>query len=153
MKLSTKIKTEKAFAGYVPTILSSPVPHIYEGHEDADEMEFPSLVVYAEDAQPHPEMPVETGTKIVRLRFRFQFDASASGRERLDAWREEIEEAMRCTASIQAALNRPESGVDSRKVQAIHFHEVQPAGEPSEREETDWVEELSFDVVCEPLSY
>jgi hypothetical protein len=154
MKLSTKRKVEKALVGYLPDVLELGALKIYEGHDPAADMDFPALVIYAESAGGHPEMPVETGVKVVRVRMKFLVDeAAGGGRDTLDVWKEGLEEAMRCTPDLQAALNRPASGVDKRAVQEIHFHEVQAAEEPSDKSETDWDEEMNFDVICEPLSY
>jgi hypothetical protein len=152
MSLSMKRKVEKALAGYLPGVLTDG-PEVYEGHDPEVDMSFPALVVYSENATAHPEMPVETGSKVVAIRMKFLVDSRADGgRVDLDMWREEIEAAMRCTEDIQAALNAPASGPDPREVQQIHFHEIRPAGEPSDRVETDWDEELNFEVICEPLA-
>lgn len=155
MSLSLKIKTEKAFAEYIPTVLTVGDLNIYEGHNppaDNSVMEFPALVVYAESSEPHPDMPYEMGVKIINLKCRFFVDSETSNRNNLDTWKDELEQQMRTIADIKLALNKPISGDDNRTYKAIHFHDVVPTDEPSDREGTDWVEEMSYDIIVEPLA-
>lgn len=152
MSDSLKIKTEKAFAGYLGDVLTIGDLTVYQGHTPAASESLPALTVYAENAQQHPEMPTEVGMKIVRLRLKLLVDSAVGDRTSLDTWRDEIEAEMRSLTEIKAALNKPASGPDERAVQAIHFHDVMAVDEPSGRNETDWDEEMVFDVLCEPLA-
>jgi hypothetical protein len=161
MSLSLKNKVERAFAEYLPTVLTVGGLNIYEGHtppddsgDDPVEVAFPALVIYAESSDPHPDMPAEMGIKDVLLRCRFYVESEGVDRDEtsLDLWKHELEEQMRTIDDIQAALNKPESGSDTRTYKEIHFHHVEPASEPSDREGQDWVEELSFTVTVEPLA-
>lgn len=146
-------KVEKAFAAdYLPKHLVIAGLKIYEGHERADEMEFPALVVYGENSQPHPEMPTSTGVRIVRIRMQFVVDSESNDRGALDEWKRQLEDAMMCRPKMQAALNAPESGIDRRKVTGIHFHDAMIGEDPSDRNNTDWVEDCNFEVVCEWLT-
>lgn len=149
MSLSIKRKIERAFArDYLPKILTIRDLTIYEGHDPVAEMKFPALIVYAETAVNHPDMPPETGSKIVRLRCQFNADSTEDGtRSRLDDWREELECAMLNTAAIQAALNIS----PARLIRGIHIHEAMAADDASETSETDFREEMAFEVVCEPV--
>ena len=151
--LSVKRMVERAFAvDYLPAKLAITDLNIYEGHDPAEVMEYPALIVYGASAQSHPDMPYETGTKVVSLRMQFRVDSAAGGRTVLDYWRGDLEEAFRCTSDIQAILNAPAVGVDPRTIQKIHFHDAVPSADESDRDETDWVEEMRYDIICEPLS-
>lgn len=153
MSLSLKLKVEQAFvADYLPDVLTIGDLTVYDGHTppDDDQMSLPALVVYAETATQHPEMPAEMGVRIVRLRMKFLVDSAAGDRDDLDTWKDELQEAMRDIDGIKTALNKP-AGADTRTVQSIHFHHVDLTDEPSDQGETDWDEELDFDVIVEPL--
>lgn len=149
MSLSIKRKIERAFArDYLPKILTIRDLTIYEGHDPVGEMKFPALIVYAETSANHPDMPPEVGSKIVRLRCQFDVDSGEDGsRSRLDDWREELECAMLNTAAIQAALNT----APARLIRGIHIHEAMAADDASETSETDFREEMAFEIVCEPV--
>jgi len=153
MSLSLKIKTEKAFAEYIPTVITVGDLNVYEGHTppvDDSTMTFPALVIYAESADDNPDTPSETGIKNVLLRCRFYVDSEVGDRDDLDTWKDELEQQMRTLADIKAALNKPHPGSDNRTYKAIHFHDVLPVDEPSDRSGTDWVEEMSWNVIVEP---
>lgn len=159
MSYSLKNRTERAFAEYIPTVITVGSLTVYEGHTppadvggDPVEMTFPALVIYAESADPHPDLPAEMGVKNVTLRARFYVDSEAGGRTSLDLWKHELEEQMRTLADIQAALNKPTSGPDNRTYKEIHIHYVEPITEPSDRSGQDWTEELSWTVTVEPLA-
>lgn len=144
-------KTEKAFATYLPQVITIAGLNIYEGHEKSDEAEFPALFVNADSSSQADGMPSSTGIRIIRLSMRFIVDSEDQTREPLDDWKESLEGAMLDLPAIKSALNEPASGIDRRKVTGMHIHDVIPAEEGSGRENTDWVEGLAFDVVCEPL--
>ncbi len=148
-KLPLKRKVEKAFqSDYLPAVMSIAGLHIYAGHEANDEKEFPHLVVYAEDLQDYSGMPTCAGVRTVRLRCQFVADC-AGGRGTVDDWEEQLEAAMGDLAGIQSALNAPASGIDRRMITGIHIHDVIPSGEPSDRNELDWVEQRLYDVTVE----
>jgi hypothetical protein len=154
MKLPITRKIERAFAvDYLPSALSIDGLNIYEAHERADEIEFPALVVYGENSTPHPDMPTATGIRVVNLRCQFTVDSETTTRATLDAWREELEAAMGDLAQIQAALNEPTigTGTDERQIDDIHIHDAVTGEQPSDRQNTDWVEDCSFDITVEPL--
>jgi hypothetical protein len=152
MSLPISRKVEKAFAvGYLPDALAIEGLHIYEGHEKVESVELPNLIVYSEGSSQHPDMPVEVGCRIVRLRCKFQVDSLANTRANVDEWKQALEAKMTDDLpALQAALNRPE-GADNRIVKSIHFHYVEMADDPSDFEETDWIEDLVFNVTCELL--
>jgi hypothetical protein len=155
MSYSLKNKTERAFAEYLPTVLSLGDLNVYEQHTPpaADAvLAFPALILYAESAELHPDLPAEMGVKNVLLRAKLMADSEAGDRSALDAWKHELEEQMREVAAIKTALNKPTSGDDERTFQEIHIHHVEPAGEPSDTEGQEWAEELSWTVTVEPLS-
>lgn len=153
MSYPISIKVEKAVAlGFLPDALNIAELHIYEGHENVEEIAFPNLVVYAEGSSPHPDFPTECGVRIVRLRCKFTVDSTTAERVDLNAWREALELAMTDDrAAFQAVLNKPVSGADGRTVKAIHFHDVEMTDDPSDRNETDWIEDQIFNVTCELL--
>lgn len=152
MKLPISRKAEKAFAaGYIPAALGVAGLNIYEGHERAEEVQFPALIIYAEGSSPHSDMPPETGVRVVRLRCKFQIDSMTTTRADVDAQKELLESAMCDIAAIQAALNAPLTGADNRLVRGIHFHHVEMSDDPSDVSETDWIEDLVFTVTCELL--
>jgi len=152
MSYPISIKAEKAFAlDYLPDALDIEGLNIYEGHEKVEEVAFPCLVIYAESSAPHPEMPSECGVRVVRLRCKFTVDSTVQERGDVNAWRQALELAMTDDmAAIQTVLNKP-VGVDGRTVTGIHFHHVTMTDDPSDRSETDWIEDLVFDVTCELL--
>lgn len=145
-------KTEKAFAvDYLPKVLTIAGLSIYEGHDRVDQVEFPALIVYAENAVAHAEMPSETGIKLVQIRMKFIVDSSACDRAPLDHWKQQVEDAMIDIPGLQESLNKPVSGPDRRKVSGIHVHDVTAGGEPSARENTDWDEDMTYEVTVEPV--
>lgn len=152
MSLPISRKAEKAFAvGYLPTALGIVGLHIYEGHEKVEKVELPNLIVYSEGSSPFPDMPVESGVRIVRIRCKFQIDSMVNTRADVDAWKLLLESAMTDDlAALQAVLNKP-VGTDNRVVKAIHFHYVEMNDDPSDRHETDWIEDLIFNITCELL--
>jgi hypothetical protein len=152
MSLPISRKAEKAFAvGYLPTALGIVGLHIYEGHEKVERVELPNLIVYSEGSSPFPDMPVASGVRIVRIRCKFQIDSMVTTRADVDAWKLLLESVMTDDlAALQAILNKP-VGTDNRAVKAIHFHYVEMADDPSDVSETDWIEDLVFNVTCELL--
>ena len=152
--LSLKIKTERAFAEYLGDALTLGSFTLYEGHTPPDEgvMALPALVIYAEAATRSSELPAETGAKEITLRARFFVDSADGDRDDLDTLRDALEVEMRDIAAIQSALNKPGADPDNRTYKAIHFHDVIPIDEPSDREGTKWAEDMAWTVIVEPLS-
>jgi len=152
MSLPISIKAEKAITlDFLPDALDIEELHIYEGHEKVEAIEFPNLVVYAEGSTPHPEFPAECGVRVVRLRCKFTVDSVNADRADVNTWREALELAMtNDLEALQAVLNKPEED-DERTVTGIHFHYVEMTDDPSDRNETDWIEDLVFNVTCELL--
>jgi len=153
MSYPISIKVEKAIAlDFLPDALGIEGLNIYEGHEKVEEIVFPNLVVYAEGSAPHPDFPTECGVRIVRLRCKFTVDSTTADRADVNAWREALELAMTDDReAFQTVLNKPASGADGRTVTGIHFHDVEMADDPSDRNETDWIEDQIFNVTCELL--
>ncbi len=154
MSLPISIKAEKALAlGYLPTALAAVTGlHIYEGHEKAAKAELPNLIVNAEGSAGFPGMPAECVVKNVRIRCKFNINSTANTRDDVNAWKELLETAMvENIEALKTALNKPLAGADGRTVKEIHFHSVEMEDDPSEREESNWVEDLVFVVVCELL--
>jgi len=161
MSLSLTRKVEKAFvADYLPDALNITGLTIYAGHEKAAEkaaeiaaeIAFPALVVYAEGSSPHPEMPVETWVRNIRLRCKFLIDSDANDSDDRDDWKGSLEMVMiDDIEAIQAILNKP-AGTDNRTVKGIHFHFVEMSDDPSEVNETDWEEDMVFIITAEMLA-
>jgi len=152
MSLSLSRKTEKAFAvEFLPDALDIAGLNIYEGHADAGVNEFPSLIVYSEGSTQHPSIPVEMGARIVKLRCKLQVDSRINTRGDIDTWKELIVSKMTDDLTgIQDILNKP-VGTDNRLIKGIHFHYVEMSDDPSDFVETDWIEDMIFNVTCEPL--
>ena len=152
MNLSISRKVEKAISvGYLPTALNISGLTIYEGHEKAAAIEIPNLVIYSEGSSPYQNMPVESGVRTVRLRCKFQVDSSVNSRADVDEWKAALESAMTDELdALQAALNKPD-GTDTRAVTGIHFHHIEMTDDPSDVSETDWIEDLVFNVTAEIL--
>lgn len=152
MSLSISRKTEKAFALWLNSTLAIDELTVYQGHEKAETMVFPALVIYAEGSTPQGDFPAECGVRVVRLRCKFIADSTATERSDLDAWKDSLILAMTDDIeTLQTALNKPVSGDDERAVQSVHFHHVSLSDEPSDTNETDWEEDCAFDVIAEPL--
>lgn len=153
MSLPISRKAEKAFAvGYLPSALNIIGLNIYEGHENAGEVSFPCLIIYTEGSSPHPDFPPEIGVRLIRLRCKFTVDSDDNTRTNVDDWKQLLESAMTDNLdALQAALNKP-SGTDNRVVKGIHFHSVEMNDDPSDRSQTDWIEDLIFSVTCELLN-
>lgn len=151
MSYSISIKTEKAFAAWLPAALDIEGMNYYAGHEKAATVEFPMLQIYAEGSSPQPGFPTECGVRIVRLLCKFTADSDDSDRSEVDDWKQQLESVMTDDRqALQAALNKP-AGTDARPIQGIHFHYVEMSDDPSDRSETDWIEDMAFNVICEPL--
>ena len=152
MSLSLSRKTEKAFSLWLDSTLDITGLTVYQGHEKAETMAFPALVVYAEGSSPADGFPTECGVRVVRLRCKFIVDSTADDRADVDAWKDALIIAMTDERdTLQTALNKPASGTDERAVQGIHFHDVEMMDEPSDTQETDWEEDMTFDIKVEPL--
>lgn len=153
MSLPISIKAEKAFAlDFLPEALDIDGLSIYEGHEKAESVVTPCLIVYAEGSAPHPGFPSECGVRVVKLRCKFTADSMTQERGDVNSWRYALEMAMTNDRdAMQAVLNVPAEGEDERTVKAIHFHDVILTDDPSDRTETDWIDDMVFDVVCELL--
>jgi hypothetical protein len=152
MSLPISIKAEKAIAtGFLPNALNIAGLHIYEGHEKVEKIEFPNLVIYSEGSVPQPDMPAEVGVRIVRLRCKFAIHSGNNTADQRNTWKQKLEAAMTDDlAALQAVLNKP-VGTDNRAVKGIHFHYVEMNDDPSDRNETDYIEDLIFNVTCELL--
>lgn len=151
MSLPISIKVEKAIAGYLSGISWEGGLTVYEGHEKVEEIEFPCLVVYSEGSSPYPEMPVEVGVRVVKLRCKFNVNSNDNSSDDRNLWKQQLEAVMTDDLpALQAALNKF-GYVDGRAVKGIHFHYIEMSDDPSAQNETDWVEDLIFNVTCELL--
>lgn len=150
MSLPISRKAEKALTGYLSSILGIPTLQVLEGHGAVEKATIPNMIVYAEGSSPHADMPVETGVRMVRVLCKFTIDSKVNTRDDVDAWKDLVETAMADLDALQAALNKP-VGTDNRAVKAIHFHYFEMADDPSDRQQTDYIEDLSYNVTCELL--
>jgi len=92
-ELSLSRKVEKVLTAYYLDAIDDADLNVYEGHEKAEIIEFPYLLVYAEDAVAHPDMPSHTGVRIVNLRLELRIDSEDTGaRALLDGWRMILED-------------------------------------------------------------
>lgn len=151
-------KIELLFSQYLRENMEEPPP-IFSGHDraqaeeafdDDENIPVPHILIYADNSQPHPEMPTSTGVRVVALRIIFRADSTTgedADRQRLDGWREEVECLMSDISGIAGFINP--TAVDTREIIDVHFYDAMPSAEPSENEGTDWLEEMQFDVVCQ----
>lgn len=150
MSLPISRKVEKALASWLPTAMTTTGLTFFEGHERADTIIMPCLVIHAEGSTPYPDMPPDVGIRVVRVRCKFTASSDDHTRATVDGWKELLESAMTDDmAAMQSALNHPATGTDTRVVTGIHFHHVEMTDDPSERFENDWIEDLTFAVVAE----
>ena len=145
-------KVEKALTGYMQTAIPSGL-NIYPGHDKAATVTFPYLVCYADDTQPHPDMPTGTGIRVVTMRFEVRVDSEVAGaRAALDGWRKTIEDELGSVPDILAALNAPTPpDEDTRTVTDIHIYDILAVNEPTEMDRADWVEQILIGVLAQPL--
>lgn len=153
--LSLSRKVEKVLTLHMQSIFAGEGLNIYEGHEKAAAVAFPYLIVYAEDAVPHPDMPTSTGVRIVTMRFELRVDSEdetpgANPRASLDGWRKQVEDSLANVEGIMDFINAPDFGWDARGVNHIHVYDTLAQNEPSEMEHTDWIEQVVIGVVCQP---
>lgn len=156
--LSLSRKIEKILTSYITELIDDEALNIYEGHEKFTPY-FPSLIVFAEDATPHPEMPTSTGIKNVLIRFDLRVDsedigtdeAPADPRLQLDGWRKTVEDIMGDIEAMMAFINAPDTLPDNREVTDVHVYDATPSGEPSDFDKTDWIEQVVFEVLAQPL--
>jgi hypothetical protein len=148
MSLSLSRKVEKACTLYLKSVIPSGL-NIYEGHEKAEIVDPPYLVCFAEDMQPHPEMPTSSGVRVVAMRFELRIDSEDDdSRPSLDDWRVDVEDAMSDIAALAAFIaitNIDDSGFKP------HVYDTMPESEPTEFERTDWVEQFRIMVVCQQV--
>lgn len=160
MSMNLSRKAERAIAQYLrATLPVGPLGlYVYEGHERQDELaadpdassySLPSLIVYAENAIPIGELAVQI--RSVRMRFQIQVDSTENQRAYVDDLKVQICNAVFDVATVKSALNKP-AGTDTREVKGIHFHDLLESDEPSDVQETDWLEQIVADVICERLS-
>lgn len=153
LPLSRKI--EKLITAYISTLITGGVITIYEGHVDAPVLTLPYLIVYAENCVPAPDMPTSIGIRMVSIRFNFCVDSTdttiGDPRTKLDAWRRTTEGAMADVQSIMDYINAPDTIPDNRSVKDVHIYDIFPTNEPTEFDKTDWIEQVTFDVLCQPL--
>ena len=145
-------KVEKALTGYMETIIPTGL-NIYAGHDKAATVEIPYLIVYAEDTQPHPDLPSFAGVRIINTRFEVRVDSEVSGaRASLDGWRKTIEDTLGSVPDVLAALNAPTPPADdTRTITDIHIYDIIAANEPTEMDRADWIEQITVGVVAQPL--
>lgn len=148
--LTLSRKIEKILTLYMQAELSEDALTIYEGHSKAPAPVFPELVVYAEDSQPHPEMPTSTGVRVVKMRLEIRVDSEDDGegnpRDLLDGWREDIERVFSDVAGVVDFIDTEPDGIND-----IHVYDIIPEAEPSEFDKTDWIEQIVFGVVCQQI--
>jgi hypothetical protein len=152
MSIPLKIKIEKALTEYLAEIFDGDEDlNVYEGHsKNPDKQDFPWLIVYAEDSGPVDDMPTQTGIRNVRVRLSFQVDSEVDPeREGIDSWREIAERAMDDVPGLAAFINPPDEGEDDRVIKDLYFYDCLPTSEQDEMENTDWVEQMSYDIICQ----
>lgn len=146
-ELSLSRKIEKVLSSYLEDAIDDVNLNVYEGHEKAATVEFPYLVCYAENSQPHPEMPSSTGVRIVALRLELRIDSEDAGaRAALDEWRMLLEDALSDIGAIATFISAsaiPWNGF------LPYVYDVIPESEPTEFDNTDWVEQFIVGVVCQ----
>jgi hypothetical protein len=156
--MTLKRKLEVALTAYLTDAIDDADLGIYAGHDRAPEDEdgisevvFPALIVYAENSLPFEDMPTSLGVRSVSMRMEIMVDSTSGDdddRDRIDAWRDQIDEAMGDVAAVQAALNPPATGSDERAIVDLHVYDVIPTGEPSDVKETEWVEQFTYEVIA-----
>lgn len=150
-KLSLSRKVEKVLTAYLADEIDDEDLNVYEGHVKSAIVEFPHLVCYAQDAQPHPDMPSSTGVRVVAMRFELRADsetevADHDPRAEIDGWRMTLEDAMSDIGEITAFVGA--SDIDWEGFYP-HIYDVIRENEPTEFENTDWVEQFVLNVVCQ----
>jgi len=146
-ELSLSRKVEKVLTAYMDSVITGDTLNIYEGHEKAEIVEFPSLVCYAENSQPHPDMPTSTGVRVVAMRFQLRVDSEDEGaRAALDGWRMTVEDSMSDIDAIQTFIAASEIDWEGF---FPHVYDTMPEDEPTEFEHTDWVEQFAINVICQ----
>ena len=145
-------KVELALTGYMQAAIPSGL-NIYSGHDKAALAALPYLIVFAEDTQPHPDIPSYTGVRIVSVRFEVRVDSEVAGsRTSLDTWRKTIEDELGSVPDILAALNAPaDPEDDTRTITDIHLYDILDTNQPTEMDRADWVEQIVVGVVAQPL--
>ncbi len=53
---------------------------------------------------------------------------------------------------LLTALNKPASGSDTRTITPLHFYYFGPAEESGDTDEEGWVDQLTYDVVAQPMN-
>jgi hypothetical protein len=151
MSLPLTRKIEVAATEWLTSGVADADLNIYPGHGNAENVEFPALVVFGDACRPFEGMPPETGVKVVTLRLQFMADStdeSDATRERLDEWRDQIE-AMMESGGLVDAINVPTSGADARPIRDVHCYDVEPAAQVEDRADDNWMEQLNYEVVCQ----
>ena len=130
-------KLESSLKTYLETIFTDLT--VYDGHGDADIVDVPSLIVFAENAVKHADMPSSTGIKQVSVRFEITVDSQdeEDARDLIDAWERQLELAI-CADEIKAALNAPSVGMDVREVTGLHVYDVIFEQSAEGFEDTKW---------------
>ena len=142
-------KVEKALTSYMSTAIPSGL-NIYAGHDKASAATLPFLIVYAEDSQPHPDMPSHTGVRIVSVRFEIRVDSEVAGaRTSLDTWRKTVEDTLGSVPDILTALNP--FTPDTRAVTDLFIYDILDVNQPTEMDRADWIEQVVIGVVAQPL--
>lgn len=152
--LTLSRKLEIAFKAYFESAIPSGLT-IYEGREKAQAVAIPHLICYGENSTPHPDMPTETGIRVVNMRFQIRVHSESPGaRDALDGWRKTVEDALNSVPDILAFMNPPALPADDeRTVTDLHVYDLYSNDEPTqfEEEECDWIEDVNVGVVCQPL--
>lgn len=156
-------KAERALAQYLRARVTG--INIYEGsaraeeeqsqredEEDEASMHMPALIILAQNSVPFGDSPPSSGIRSIPIQFQFQVDSTETKRAELDTWKSQTFNAVFDVAAVQTALNAPASGTDRREVKGIHFHDLIDQSNPSARQETDWIEDIQAEVVCEALT-
>ena len=151
MNTHLKLKTETAFRDYL-------APHfkikVYAGHDTDEEIgegeeDKPNILVWCNDATTFEDMPPETGCWLIPTIFQVQWPVSllldhASGIENT------LHDLMSLLTleKVQAKLNKPDSGIDDRKVKNFHLYDYFPTTASDTREEEWIIENYEVGILC-----
>lgn len=117
--------------------------------------------------QPHPELPQ---VKLGKLTIQYKSAATKDGSQRsgVDTILEKVDtfvtkpvddssstgwtDGNKECGALLVALNKPLVGSDTRTVTPLHIYYVGPSEEANDCEEEGWVDQLTYDVIAQPMN-
>ena len=149
MSDALNIKVEKVFTEFLRESGISGL-NVYEGHDDSEVVELPSLVCFAGTETVDDEMPGSTGIKSVTLSLELRVESEDNYSKIIfDQYLDELETALDTGEPVIEFANAPASLPDLRQTKDLHIYDLIDAGKSTDFDGTQWVRNTNITVLCQ----